>query len=42
MAPNVLQNPLELDSLLASSRALVELELNKLLPLSGTAPEKIH
>jgi len=42
MASNVAQNPLELDSLLASSRALVELELNKLLPLSGTAPEKIH
>ncbi|HET6972862.1 MAG TPA: farnesyl diphosphate synthase [Pyrinomonadaceae bacterium] len=42
MASNVVQNPLELDSLLASSRALVELELNKLLPLSGTAPEKIH
>jgi geranylgeranyl diphosphate synthase type II len=42
MASNVVQNPLELDSLLASSRALVELELNKLLPLAGTAPEKIH
>jgi geranylgeranyl pyrophosphate synthase len=42
MASNVVQNPLELDSLMASSRALVELELNKLLPLSGTAPEKIH
>jgi geranylgeranyl diphosphate synthase, type II len=42
MASNVVQNPLELDSLLASSRALVELELNKLLPLSGAAPEKIH
>ena len=42
MASNVVQNPLELDSLLASSRSLVELELNKLLPLSGTAPEKIH
>jgi geranylgeranyl diphosphate synthase, type II len=42
MVSNVGQNPLELDSLLASSRALVELELNKLLPLSGTAPEKIH
>jgi geranylgeranyl pyrophosphate synthase len=42
MASNAVQNPLELDSLLASSRALVELELNKLLPLSGTAPEKIH
>jgi len=42
MASNVVQNPLELDSLLAGSRALIELELNKLLPLSGTAPEKIH
>jgi geranylgeranyl diphosphate synthase, type II len=42
MASNAIQNPLELDSLLAGSRALVELELNKLLPLSGTAPEKIH
>ena len=42
MASNAVQNPLELDSLLASSRALVELELNKLLPLSGAAPEKIH
>src|SRR5829696_5362564 len=42
MASNVVQNPLELDSLLASSRALVELDLNKLLPLSGTPPEKIH
>ena len=42
MAYNAVQNPLELDSLLASSRALVELELNKLLPLSGAAPEKIH
>src|SRR6185369_7043890 len=36
------QNTLELESLLAGSRALVEVELNKLLPLSGTAPEKIH
>jgi len=42
MASNAIQNPLELDSLFAGSRALVELELNKLLPLSGTAPEKIH
>jgi len=42
MVSNAIQNPLELDSLLASSRALVELELNKLLPLSGIAPEKIH
>lgn len=36
------QNTLELESLLAGSRTLVEVELNKLLPLSGTAPEKIH
>jgi len=42
MASNAIQNPLELDSLLAGSRALVELELNKLLPVSGVAPEKIH
>ena len=42
MVSNAIQNPLELDSLLASSRALVELELNKLLPVAGTAPEKIH
>ena len=42
MASNAIQNPLELDSLLAGSRALVEVELNNLLPLSGTAPEKIH
>lgn len=42
MASNAIQNPLELDSLFAGSRALIELELNKLLPLSGTAPEKIH
>jgi geranylgeranyl pyrophosphate synthase len=34
--------PLELDSLLASSRALVEVELNSVLPLAGIAPEKIH
>lgn len=37
-----LQNSLELDSLLAGSRALVEVELNSLLPSSATAPEKIH
>src|SRR5215217_8085391 len=42
MASEVIQNPLELESLLAASRALVEVELNKLLPLSETAPEKIH
>jgi geranylgeranyl pyrophosphate synthase len=34
--------PLELDSLLASTRTLVEVELNSVLPLAGTAPEKIH
>jgi geranylgeranyl pyrophosphate synthase len=33
---------LELDSLLAGSRALVEVELNSVLPLAGTAPEKVH
>ena len=37
-----LENTLELDALLAASRALVEVELNSLLPLTGTAPEKIH
>ena len=36
------QNPLELDSLFAASRALVEVELNRLLPPSGAAPEKVH
>jgi geranylgeranyl diphosphate synthase, type II len=38
----VVQNKLELESLLAASRALVEVELNKLLPPSGAAPEKVH
>lgn len=38
----LVQNTLELDSLLASSRALVEVELNSLLPPSGAAPEKVH
>jgi len=38
----LVQNPLELDSLLAASRALVEVELNRLLPPSGAAPEKVH
>jgi len=37
-----LSNSLELDALLARSQALVEVELNSLLPLSGAAPEKIH
>jgi geranylgeranyl pyrophosphate synthase len=37
-----IQNTLELESLLAGSRALVEVELNSLLPSSATAPEKIH
>ena len=36
------QNTLELESLLAGSRALVEVELNSLLPSSASAPEKIH
>jgi geranylgeranyl pyrophosphate synthase len=36
------RNTLELDSLLAASRALVEVELNKLLPPSGALPEKVH
>lgn len=37
-----IQHTLELESLFASSRALVEVELNNLLPSSATAPEKIH
>src|SRR5262245_38757340 len=37
-----LSNSLELDALLAGSRALVEVELNSLLPSSASAPEKIH
>jgi geranylgeranyl pyrophosphate synthase len=37
-----IQNTLELESLLAGCRALVEVELNNLLPSSATAPEKIH
>jgi geranylgeranyl diphosphate synthase, type II len=32
----------ELDSLLAGSRALVETELNRLLPEPSTSPQKIH
>ena len=38
----LVQNKLELESLLAASRALVEVELNNLLPPSGAAPEKVH
>jgi len=38
----MVQNTLELDSLLAGSRALIEVELNSLLPPSGAAPEKVH
>lgn len=38
----VLQTKLELDHLLASSRALVEIELNHLLPAAATPPEKVH
>ena len=37
-----IQNTLELESLLAGSRALVEVELNTLLPSSAITPEKIH
>lgn len=37
-----IKHSLQLESLLAGSRALVELELNSLLPLSGTEPAKIH
>jgi geranylgeranyl pyrophosphate synthase len=38
----LIQCKLELDSLLAGSRALVEVELNNLLPRVGVAPEKVH
>lgn len=38
----LIQNTLELDSLLAGSRALVEVELNSLLPASASTPEKVH
>src|SRR5687768_10406830 len=38
----LVRNTLQLDSLLAASRALVEVELNSLLPLSGAMPEKVH
>jgi geranylgeranyl pyrophosphate synthase len=38
----LVHNTLELDSLLAASRTLVEVELNRLLPPSGAAPEKVH
>lgn len=37
-----IQNTLELESLLAGSQALVEVELNNLLPSSAIAPDKIH
>src|SRR5512144_1969230 len=36
------QSALNLDQQLAGSRALVELELNRLLPLANTPPEKVH
>ena len=43
MASDVfIQNTLELESLLAGGRALVEVELNNLLPSSAAEPEKIH
>jgi len=38
----LVHNTLELDALLAGSRALVEVELNRLLPPSGASPEKVH
>jgi geranylgeranyl pyrophosphate synthase len=38
----LIQSKLELDSLLAASRALVEVELNNVLPPAGAAPEKVH
>jgi geranylgeranyl diphosphate synthase, type II len=36
------EHTLQLETLLAGSRALVEVELNSLLPSSAMAPEKIH
>ena len=43
MASEVFSTPsLQLESLLAASRALVEVELNNLLPLAGSEPAKIH
>ncbi|HVF21433.1 MAG TPA: farnesyl diphosphate synthase [Pyrinomonadaceae bacterium] len=38
----LVHNTLELDGLLAASRALVEVELNSILPPVGAAPEKVH
>src|SRR5688500_7729447 len=38
----LVHNTLELDALLAASRALVEVELNSILPPVGAAPEKVH
>jgi geranylgeranyl pyrophosphate synthase len=35
-------NVLELDALFAGTRTLVEVELNALLPLGHTSPEKVH
>ena len=37
-----IKNTLQLESLLAGSRALIEVELNTLLPSAAAAPEKIH
>lgn len=37
-----IKNSLQLDSLLAASRALVEIELNNLLPSAASEPAKIH
>jgi geranylgeranyl diphosphate synthase, type II len=38
----LVHNTLELDGLLAASRALVEVELNSILPPVGAVPEKVH
>lgn len=38
----VLPSQMDLESLLATNRALVEVELNNLLPSAAIAPEKIH
>ncbi len=37
-----MQRTLELDNLLACSRALVDVELNSLLPSAASSPEKVH
>ncbi len=36
------ESPVDVESLFAASRSLIELELNALLPLAQTSPEKVH